>query len=480
MPYVISIPPTPRTPLRLSRAWQHVAFIALAGGALALPATAQDAQPADDADLLQRIEQLERAQAESLELNAALFDELEEMRGQAAGMLVPGTPSESSAEGGSLTLRPGGITGRLPFSQGRTGFAFGGYGETHFNFKEGSGGDLADIHRLVFFMGYKFSERIKLYSETEIEHGFVSDGNGDVVIEQLYSDILFEPGFNLRVGRVLAPLGIVNQWHEPPTFNGVERPSVEVKIIPTTWSLDGVGAFGRFGEDAFSWQLYLTGGLDGSGFDGTNGIRGGRIKERPSLNDPALSGRLDWFPLANNQSAGDQSLRLGGSFFHGGVDNGNKGKDPGLDGDVTILSADFQYTRGSWDFRGVGALASIDNADGLNTALVDENGADPGIADELQGYYLEAAYHVMPDSWRTGLLEDGDLVLFTRYEDYDTQAELPGNATPTGAAARDEVTVGMGLYLTRNFVVKLDYQFKDDDTSDGALDQFNLGVGFQF
>lgn len=446
-----------------------------------LPALAAPQDGGDELEAMRaRIAELEAAQAENDELTAALFDELEAMR-QAGASMVQSQGARTT--GGISTLSgpsPGSMTGRLPFNPGQTGFAFGGYGEHHFNFREGQGGDQSDIHRLVFFVGYQFTEDIQLYSETEIEHGFVSDGNGDLVIEQLYTDFLFEPGFNLRAGRILAPLGIINQWHEPNTFNGVERPSVEVNIIPTTWSLDGVGAFGRFGQDSFSWQLYLTGGLDGSGFNGTSGFRGGRIKERPSLNDPAITGRLDWFPLANSDASTQQSLRVGGSFFHGGVDNGNKGNDPGLDGDVTIFSTDFQYTRGSWDFRGVGALASIDNAEGLNTALTPSGGSDPGIADELEGWYLEAAYHLLPDSWRTGMIENGDLVAFCRYEDYDTQAKLPFNATPTGAAARDEITAGFGLFLTQNFVVKLDYQFKDDETADGALDQLNFGIGYMF
>ena len=78
------------------------------------------------------------------------------------------------------------------------------------------------------------------------------------------------------------------RWHEPPTFNGVERPSVEKLVIPTTWSSDAIGMFGR-PVPAFSYEAYVMGGLDGSKFSSLNGIRDGRIKGRASLNDPAFA-----------------------------------------------------------------------------------------------------------------------------------------------------------------------------------------------
>jgi hypothetical protein len=48
--------------------------------------------------------------------------------------------------------------------------------------------------------------------------------------------------FNLRRGMVLVPVGIINERHEPPTFNGVERTMVDTVIVPTTWRDVGVGA----------------------------------------------------------------------------------------------------------------------------------------------------------------------------------------------------------------------------------------------
>ncbi|MBK7874735.1 MAG: hypothetical protein IPJ77_03125 [Planctomycetes bacterium] len=121
----------------------------------------------------------------------------------------------------------------------------GGYGEIHLNHVDGDGGDQIDNHRFVAYLGYRFSDDIELHSETELEHSFVEDGNGEIALEQLHVDFRLDPRWNVRAGRFLTPLGIQNQTHEPTTFHGVERTLFETVVIPTTWSSDGVGLFGE-------------------------------------------------------------------------------------------------------------------------------------------------------------------------------------------------------------------------------------------
>ncbi len=96
----------------------------------------------------------------------------------------------------------------------------------------------------------------------------------------------------LRAGVILVPMGIINQWHEPPIFNGVERPQVGRVIIPTTWREGGVGIWGQ-PTDSIRYELYVMGGLDASGFSGATGLRGGRLKvTQAELNGPAFTGRV--------------------------------------------------------------------------------------------------------------------------------------------------------------------------------------------
>jgi len=349
-------------------------------------------------------------------------------------------------------------------------FSLGGYGEMHANFTVGDDKDKFDIHRLVLYLGYDFNEWIKFHSELEVEHAFVSDdSDGEFGLEQAYVDFLLKDSFNVRVGRVLTPLGIINQKHEPPSFNGVERPSFAKYIIPSTWSSDGIGIFGRL-LPALKYEAYVVGGLDGSEFSAKNGIRDGRIKDRPSLNDLAFTGRLDYFPFSQLAVGYDQRLRFGVSAFFGGLDNGSNGSNPGIDGDIMIYSADFEYSVLDLDFRGAIAFEDIDGAREIGN----------GTASEIFGWYLEAGYHFFPEAWKKGRLERSDAVVFVRYDDYDTQYKMPSGVPENPAGDRYEWTMGLSFYPIPNFVIKADYQIREDGTDEDLDDLFNLGIGWQF
>lgn len=357
----------------------------------------------------------------------------------------------------------------LKFQSAMDKLSLGGYGEIHGNFNEDTGKDLIDIHRLVMYLGYDFSDWIKLHTETEIEHAFINDGDGEISIEQAYVDFLLSDKFNIRAGRILTPLGIINQNHEPTLFNGVERPNFAKYVIPSTWSSDGVGIFGSL-NPSLTYEAYVVGGLDGSLFTETGGIRNGRIKERPSLNDPAVTGRLDYYPSCDS----DQSLRFGLSGYYGGLNNGNNGTNPGVSGDIAITSADFEYSVSKFDFRGAIAHENISGARELGAAGQD-------IAEEIFGWYLEGGYHFWPDEWKKGKLAESDAVAFVRFDSFDTQHKMPSGIARNRAADREEWTLGVNFYPVPNFVVKADYQIRSDDASGSNLSNlFNVGIGWTF
>jgi len=349
-------------------------------------------------------------------------------------------------------------------------FTLGGYGEMHANFGEGSTPDLFDFHRFVIYLGYDFASWIRLHSEIELEHAFVSDGSdGELSLEQLLIDFRLREFLNVRVGRVLTPLGIINKVHEPTRFNGVERPTFDRVIIPTTWPSDGAGVYGR-PIPWLAYEAYVVGGLDGSEFNATSGIRGGRMLERPGLHEPAVTGRIDLFPLAEIETAPPQSLRLGASAYAGGLDNGNAGRNPGIHGDIQIYSGDIQYSICRLDLRGVFAYEAIDGARSIGN----------GTASGIFGWYVEAAYHVWPEAWKKGKLAGADGIVFIRHDVSDTQYDRPSGVSKNKAGDRREWTAGVGFYLTPQFVVKADYQVRDDARSKRLDDLFNVGVGWMF
>lgn len=346
-------------------------------------------------------------------------------------------------------------------------FTLGGYGEIHYNQPEHAGEQI-DIHRMVLYLGYRFNDWISLFSETELEHALVSDDNGELVIEQLYAEFALGGDHAIRAGRMLAPFGIVNQRHEPPLFNGVERPTMETVILPSTWTQDGVAYVGR-AHESLTYQVCLTNGLDGSGFDDLNGIRGGRQDERPGMNHPAVSARADWHAFTSQ----DQGLRIGLATYFGDVDNGNQGANPGVDAKIRIYSADAEYSVDRLHLRGVFATEDIDGATDLSTLT------GQTIAETIIGWYVEAAYDVMPTDWKTGRLADSDAQLFVRYDDIDTQHDVPSGLVANPAGDRHEWTVGLSFHPARDVVVKIDYQIREDESAGDPPDQFNVGLGWR-
>ena len=70
----------------------------------------------------------------------------------------------------------------------------------------------------------------------------VAELTGEVVMEFAYLDWVARPWLGVRTGKVLVPMGIVNEQHEPPTYFAARRPDTERFIVPSTWASVGAGA----------------------------------------------------------------------------------------------------------------------------------------------------------------------------------------------------------------------------------------------
>src|SRR3954447_675103 len=92
------------------------------------------------------------------------------------------------------------------------GTAVGGYGELTLNAPSNAPA-VVDLRRFVLFVGHNFTDRIRFYSEVEVEHAVSSrDDAGEVEIEQAYVDGLLGRRLNLRAGLLLMPVGIINVY----------------------------------------------------------------------------------------------------------------------------------------------------------------------------------------------------------------------------------------------------------------------------
>jgi hypothetical protein len=407
------------------------ARVALAALALAAVARAQDLQ--------QRVDALERKNAELETRLSALADEQE---GLALGSLVP--PVGASIHG----LGP--AASKVYASEG--GLALGGYAEALYERRNGDATDELDFLRTVLYVGYRFDEHWVFNSELEFEHAGEEVGVEFATLDYLWSDAL-----NFRGGLVLIPMGFVNELHEPPTFLAARRPETERRILPSTWRENGVGVFGDAG--GFGYRAFVVNGFDASGFDAT-GLRGGRQNGSEALaEDLAVVARLDW-----TETPG---FVAGGSLYFGDAGQDQAGF-PGADTAIAELHAEWR-ARGLW-LRGLVARAEVDDVAELNAAN-GLAGAD-SIGEELEGQYVEAGYDVLaaiaPGSTQA-------LSPYVRYEAVDTQAEVPAGFAADPANDFDVLTAGVNWRPRSNLVFKLEYQDFDQ-----AEDGWNLAMGFSF
>jgi hypothetical protein len=323
------------------------------------------------------------------------------------------------------------------------------------------------VARFVVYLAHNFSDKLTFRSELEVEDAKIEGGEegGEVALEQAYLDYALSPAFTIRAGLVLPPVGIVNEVHEPPTFNGVARPTFDRDVIPTTWREIGVGAVGAFpGSSGLSYRVYLVNGLKAQGFRGESGIRGGRQEgKEASFANPSVTGRLEW---------ARPGLRLGGSFWYGGTAN----QDPLLgtgtfDNAVALISADARYDVGAFMFRGVVANISIADAEAIDALYGGEAGS------RITGGYVEAAYNILSSLVPASSQR---LNAFVRYENYDTQADVPAGVVRDESLARRVTTLGLSYKPLYNVVFKGDYQLQRNKAGLDELDLLSLGVGYQF
>lgn len=339
-----------------------------------------------------------------------------------------------------------------------------GYMEMHLN-HDGINPTTLDFHRFVLLFGYNFGERIQFVSEVELEHALVEGGerSGEIELEQAYLNFLIHPAFNFRAGMMLVPIGIINQTHEPPSFNGVERPFVDEVIIPSTWFSQGAGLAGDLGK-GFSYKAFAMSTLNASLFDAAEGFRGGRQKGFfDNARNLAGVGRLEY--------SGIPSLNLGVSYW-----GGQTGFDfSDVNGDLRIFEFDGRWSAGRFDARGQFAVTDLSDAGRVNRILQQRTGVSPNIAEQMRGFYLEGAYHFLPED----VLHD--LVGFYRYENFDTQYRMPTGFLPLEQFDRSAHVLGVTYSPYPDVALKFDYVFLRNASSVvEAPNQWNFGVGWWF
>ena len=311
--------------------------------------------------------------------------------------------------------------------------SLGGYGEIHYNHVE-DGDDKIDAHRFVLYVGHQFTDKVRFFSEIELEHAFSGDGApGEVELEQAYIEWDFAERHSLQIGQFLLPIGVINETHEPETFYGTERNKVEAEVIPATWWEAGVMLTGEI-LPGLSYNAAVHSGLN---VDDTR-IRSGRQKNaEATAEDLAFTGRLKYTGIAGLEVAA--SVQHQQDIAQGGFSES---------AEATLIESHIIYQVADFQVRALWAEWNIDGAE-----------FEIAGADKLEGWYVEPSYKLSEQ-----------LGVFVRYSEWDR-----GDKMTTDYEAYD---FGINYWLAPQVVLKADYTDTVGDGDEG--DAFNLGVGWSF
>ncbi len=334
----------------------------------------------------------------------------------------------------------------------------GGYGELHYNNLSADDSQYdnkeIDFHRFVLSVNHEFNDRLRLFSEVELEHAVSGDDeNGEVELEQAYLQYDLNDQHYVDGGLFLVPVGILNETHEPNTFYGVERNAVENIIIPTTWREGGVAVGGHYGN-GLAWDLATTSGLaipanefnsDGSVNTNQYRIRSGRQEvSEATANDLAYTGRLKYTGISGLELTASYQYQADASQQSGdGLDAGQ------------LVSTHAIYQRGLFMLRALYAGWHFQG-----------NAVEAADADTQKGWYVEPSLKFRPGNY--------DIGVYARYEDVDAYQ---------GQNQFDEWQTGVNYWPVSNVVLKFDYRDRSYDlTADRGRDfnGFDLGMGYMF
>ena len=363
----------------------------------------------------------------------------------------------------------------------------GGYGEMHMDME--SEDKNLDFHRFIVYFKHQFNSDWSMMSEVEIEHNMVGSeaslGYGDdntynskykggyVAMEQAHLNY-YNGTWGFKGGVILVPAGIINEYHEPPTFMSVERPAYSSKIIPTTWFDNGFSFYGSKGN--VNLNFTMTGDMDGDKIG--EGIRSARRKGHYSRTD-------SWTKTLQASWTGMEGLKVGGSITMNdapatavavtGVDDCGVGGDEVCNNAITRDAVGFNLTELNATYSKNNLYArfetgTISYTDNVHQVLEDNDTPDDANDDyyeaELRkiesssGHYLDLGYNV------ADLIGcDGDLYVWTRTSSYKKDDSRDAN----------DISLFGVTYKPINNI-----SFKFETGTDGDNDVMRMGLGYMF
>ena len=337
--------------------------------------------------------------------------------------------------------------------------SLGGYGEMHYENNKGSAA--IDFHRYVLFINHEFNDIISFNSEFELEHAIAGDGKvGEVELEQAYIEHKWSQfgldNTSAKYGVFLIPCGITNEIHEPNTFYGVERNTVEKEICSNTRWEGGV----QIKHVMPAQDITILAGIH-SPLNTSNGdIRGGRQKVgEATMNVPAYTAAIRYTGVY-------PGLELGYSFDYEPDMSANQ-LGPLIKGVMHAVHANYmpRLGYGMRSFYGVWDLECPAYIGSGNKCIQEGR-------DKQWGHFVEGSYR-----WEVSSEYGQTMGVFLRRSNWDDKAGTKISGKTSNKISQTDF--GVNYWLTDNAVLKADWE-SQKQYGEASVQGFNLGMGYQF
>ncbi len=349
-----------------------------------------------------------------------------------------------------------------------------------------------DLPHVVFWLGYDFGRGWSLGSEVEFEHGGVEaaveieeeetgeyeseiERGGEVAIEQFWIQKSFSAALNLRMGHVIVPVGLTNQYHMPTEFFTAFRPEGESTILPCTWHETGISLWGRI--KAWRYEAMFITGLDADRFGSQKWIASssGSPYEFKIANSYAGAFRVDNYSVPG--------LRMAVSGYVGNSARNSLKSDAynGLRGTVLIGAFDFAYDNYGLVIRGSMDYGHLDDSERITKANKGSRKGSPSpktsVASDAMSAGMEAGYDIFSPVKKLNA-RGSRFYVFGRYDYYDSMFKTQGTVQDNACWERQRVAAGINYVPIKGIVIKAEYSHRMFKSQYNDEDTFSVGIAY--
>lgn len=345
-----------------------------------------------------------------------------------------------------------------------------------------------DLPHVVFYMAYNFKKGWSVSAEIEFEHGGAGtsieiedeefgeyeqevEKGGEIVLEQFWVQKSFSDALNLRIGHVVVPVGITNQYHMPIEYFNVLRPEEESTIMPLTWHETGISLWGKAGK--WKYNVMFIAGLDAERFSDKNWIKNGAVSPYEFKIANAYAGA---FRVENSSIKG---LRLGLSGYYGHSAKNSLKADRYKDvrGAVMIGSFDAIYNDHHVIARGTVTYGHLNDSKEISriNKNLSKNSPSPrtDVASDALCYYVEAGYDIFSFFQK---LKEHKFYVFGHFGYYNSMFKTAKEVLADARFGRYIASAGINYFPIPQIAVKAEFSSRIFGSPYNNENTISLGV----